>query len=390
MRGRGTGSTRGGSSRTGSETSSQVSRTTTAKPSDADFYKAVLCPRGIIIDGGAKSVLASTHFSTSPPTKDRVSYYLKETKSGASRIWLDTKIESEDRGKDASNGQSNDEFVDYVVGEYKWMGDEKLCEAEFATFAKEHLIRGSIRHRPRDERVWAMHRMVEVVTKPVTIDSNTPKSNPTPWWSPPLIDAVSPPSRKYTYDIRPDCQYWLSLNFANPSYKRFYGDYVYETGGGVCPYFTIEFKKDASTYQTAQNQLATAAALALYNRCILKHEFLQATQTTWSQEIAQSIRHYGLTFSGCNWQFWCITPEILQQDVKAKFKWEGCKMSNLDRGKLLGRQEVEDFITWINEIHRWGITEHGKDCEADVKRCIDNGPSGVRTSSAVILQNLEQ
>jgi hypothetical protein len=58
-------------------------------------------------------------------------------------------------------------------------------------------------------------------------------------------------------------------------------------------------------------------------------------------------------------------------------------MENVSRGALQGEVEVEDFIDWVNEIHRWGLTVYGKACEADVKGCIDCGPSGIRTSSAV-------
>lgn len=195
------------------------------------------------------------------------------------------------------------------------------------------------------------HRLVEVVTKPKTVDSKTLLRTPRPWWSPPLIDP-SLPSKPYTYDIRPDCQYWLSLNFANRKYKRLYSEYVYENDSeAVCPYFTIEFKKDTSTYDTATNQLATAAALALHNRCILKHRHLQYINTPWSEVVASPIRHYGLTFSGSEYQFWCIKPNVSQQDIKADWTWQGCEILNVSRGELLEEIEVEDFIEWVNEIH---------------------------------------
>ena len=62
-------------------------------------------------------------------------------------------------------------------------------------------------------------------------------------------------------------------------------------------------------------------------------------------------------------------------------------MENVSRGTLQGEVEVEDFIDWVNEIHRWGLMVYGKACEADVKGCIDRGPSGIRTSSAVDVMN---
>ena len=60
-------------------------------------------------------------------------------------------------------------------------------------------------------------------------------------------------------------------------------------------------------------------------------------------------------------------------------------MENVSRGTLQGEVEVEDFIDWVNEIHRWGLTVYGKACEADVKGCIDRGPSGIQTSSAITI-----
>jgi hypothetical protein len=44
----------------------------------------------------------------------------------------------------------------------------------------------------------------------------------------------------------------LSLNFANREYKRLYKDFVFEnSGNAVCPYFTVEFKKDKGSDDTA-------------------------------------------------------------------------------------------------------------------------------------------
>jgi hypothetical protein len=372
-RGRGRGITLpiGGSTLPGSDTSSQSWRTVTAKPSDTDFYNLVLVPRGITINGTTNTILASRHFSTSPPKERRVEYYQEKTGNTASQVWLET----------------GEDFIKEVIGEYTWMKGHESCEAEFATYGKEVLIRRESRHRSRDERAWMTRRLVEVVTKPKTVDSETLPRKLRPWWSPPLIDP-SLPNKPYAYDIRPDCQYWLSLNFANREYKRLYREHVYENDGeAVCPYFTIEFKKDTSTYDTATNQLATAAALALHNRCILKHRYLQYTDTPWSEVVASPVRHYGLSFSGSEYQFWCIKPNVSQQDIKADWTWQGCEMYNVSHGKLLGAVEVEDFIEWVNEIHHWGLTVYGKACEEDVKGCIDYGPSGVRTSSAVVLNH---
>lgn len=60
----------------------------------------------------------------------------------------------------------------------------------------------------------------------------------------------------------------MLLSFADREYKRLYKDFVFENNrNAVCPYFTVKFKKDKGLDDTVTNQLATAAALALYNRC---------------------------------------------------------------------------------------------------------------------------
>ena len=36
----------------------------------------------------------------------------------------------------------------------------------------------------------------------------------------------------------------------------------------------------------------------------------------------------------------------------------------------MSRVGVKNFIKWVNEIHRWGLTVHGPGCERDVKVCM--------------------
>ena len=138
-RGRGTGPPRAGSSIAGSESGqiqTERTRNITAKPSDNDFYELVLLPRGIVINGSSSSMLSFTHFLTSAPTSQRKAYYQKESGSDASRVWLEI----------------DEAFVQDVTGEYNWMTTHRSCEAEFALYGKETLIRREIRHIPREQR----------------------------------------------------------------------------------------------------------------------------------------------------------------------------------------------------------------------------------------------
>src|SRR5271170_2711454 len=105
--------------------------------------------------------------------------------------------------------------------------------------------------------------MIELVAKPSVEDQ---------WTEPPiLLPNVS--ARLYGFDIRPDCTYWLSLQAFNRQWRDRIQDHAFVVyRRATCPYFTIEFKQDAST---AENQVAIAGAMALYNRYSLRSEYLQ-------------------------------------------------------------------------------------------------------------------
>ncbi|KAK8912072.1 hypothetical protein VCV18_012607 [Metarhizium anisopliae] len=47
---------------------------------------------------------------------------------------------------------------------------------------------------------------------------------------------------------------------------------------------------------------------------------------------------------------------------------------------MLNKQDVQHFIHWVNEIHRWGLSVHGPSCQKDVKFCIEGREQNVRTS----------
>ncbi|MCJ1359377.1 MAG: hypothetical protein MMC33_009379, partial [Icmadophila ericetorum] len=41
---------------------------------------------------------------------------------------------------------------------------------------------------------------------------------------------------------------------------------------------------------------------------------------------------------------------------------------------------VVNFVDWVNEIHRWGLTIHGPACELDIKISISKASKGIRNS----------
>ena len=140
----------------------------------------------------------------------------------------------------------------------------------------------------------------------------------------------------------------------------------------LCPYLTIEFKKDDSTLRKARNQVAVASALALYNRWKLKKDRLDAVKKPWSERHEKVLKHYALTFAGRSYEFWCIEPTLNSQGG-----WIGCRMYRLVQNDCEWREGVGWFVNWINEIHRWGLTD-GPSCERDIQYCIDSSSGYAR------------
>ena len=194
---------------------------------------------------------------------------------------------------------------------------------------------------------------------------------------PPILDRTVP-YKPYNFDIRPDCSYWISLQAFNPLYRKRVGEYVsVQKKRILCPYLTIEFKRDNSTLIKARNQVAVASALALYNRWKLAEarRVVTGKQRSGSERHKEVLKHYGLTFTGRNYEFWCMEPTLSSQE-----SWIGCRMYRLVKDELDSNEGVRLFVDWINEIHRWGLKIHGPSCEVDIKHCIDSTLGGVRTS----------
>lgn len=98
-----------------------------------------------------------------------------------------------------------------------------------------------------------------------------------------------------------------------------------------------------------------ASCIALYNRWKLRR-----TQVSeWTAEHRRPLRHYGLTFAGSQWEVWCTTPAAFDE-------WTGCCMRAVCRGDATVPADVVQLLQWINEIHFWGLTVHGKACKDDI------------------------
>lgn len=331
-------------------TSTSTKLSVAAKPADPDFSTVILNRRGIFIDFMSSSIDTFVHFGTSAPSTDRISHY--QQSNNATEVWLNVK----------------DEDVRGIQREYLYMNVYRLCEAEFSTYAKDTFLKADIRSiDPIPGRPWIVTRMVELVAKPDEAFN---------WTMPPVIDSNLPMNKRYDFDIRPDCSYWLSVQGFNPEYKNQIREWTFcKDDRMTCSYMTIEFKRDDVAYQAAINQLATFSALALYNRYLLKEKRLRATGKPWNIKKFGQLRHYGLTFTGWNYAFWCATP-IKSTD----FRWKGCNMRRIYQSNCSNSAGITTLVDWINEIHLWGLTVHAKSCESDVKHCIQQHSSGIRTS----------
>ena len=154
-----------------------------------------------------------------------------------------------------------------LSNEYKEMKTLGLCEEEFASLAKETFLRRSPRSLPdANDRQWRGERMLQLVTPP---------KESAHWRKPPILEPV-PSGVEWSWDIRPDCAYWLSLKGFNPRYRFQIQNCAYVRDWITCPYLTVEFKRDGVSEDTAVAQVAAAGSIALYNRYRLREAALEA------------------------------------------------------------------------------------------------------------------
>jgi len=134
-------------------------------------------------------------------------------------------------------------------------------------------------------------------------------------------------ARLYGFDIRPDCAYWLPLQAFNKNGGPELKTTLFVAYRRVAfPYFTIEFKRDDSTSSTAENQIAVAGAMALYNRYSLRSEHLRRTETKEHVSDIACLKHYSATFSRSCYSLWCMEPKFAEDET-----WNGCTMSRIFR-----------------------------------------------------------
>ena len=317
-------------------------------PYNADFNRNVLAPRWIKIDSSGIPMHAFAHFEVDEPRSDqsRRTHYTDDRMAAHSSVWVEV----------------DDNFVESVAKNYQRMDRRKMCEAEFASYAKEKLLKqDDFLLDKLGERAWKTERMLELVAKP---------EPDTLWKAPPVLEdlcsATDLSRSDYSFDLRPDCAYWLSLRAFNPDYLGEVENWAMVIQEEVtCPYVTVEFKKDNLAEARATSQVAAAASVALYNRYQVRKKRLELQGKQWTPRLTKIIRHYGLTLSGPRFTVWCVEPALSHYD------WAGCEMRVVCRGNCTRNADVRKLIHWINEIHFWGLTKHGPRLAKDVKYSIE-------------------
>ncbi|KAI0100044.1 hypothetical protein GGR51DRAFT_533652 [Nemania sp. FL0031] len=309
-----------------------------------DFSNIILRSCGIYISTKGPIVPdAFTHFGTEKPLQG---YSSLEGLSHAN-VWVE---------KDSAD-------LKRIAAEYLHMKGLDLCEEEFATRAKEVFLSGPWRSDEVSlDRQWRADRMIQLVCPPDESRAG--------WLPPPFLDGHG--DVRWSWDVRPDCAYWLSLKGINPEYRHQVPSCTFVRKYITCPYFTIEFKRDGQSKNVAENQVAAAGSLALYNRWRLYTDERKANKILAAEDIS-NIRHYTLTFVGPAFCVWVLQPTIRDG------QWNGCTMTSLLAADCIDEYAVEALIDWVNEIHRWGLSKHGPSCERDVKSILK--VSGVRTSN---------
>lgn len=315
-------------------------------PRSSKFTKLILHPRGIVInDTNIIVPSAFIHFNTTQPPPGETIDYANIPSLCEASIWVSL----------------NDQSIQDIVSEYKEMRGLGLCEEEFATFAKENFLRGDLRSRKvSQDRAWRADRMLQLVCLP---------KESAHWRIPPLLDDSTAAEMDWSWDIRPDCAYWLSLKGFNPQYRFQIQNCTFVRDWITCPYFTIEFKRDGESEDVAVRQVCAAGALALFNRHCLYHE---ARKSRPSLDFV-NIRHYTLTFIGHKFVFWILKPTCDDSGL-----WTGCTMTRLFGADCTDEYAIRELADWINEIHRWGLSQYGADCARDIKSVLNAG--GLRTS----------
>jgi len=325
-----------------SELSDIQSKATKVTSHSRHFKTLVLDPRRIVKENDEAYKNPYSHFETTAPPRGDLHDYTAIKDLDAAEVWLSL----------------SDDEVEQIIKEYQVMKNRRICEQEYATFATETFLRKQRRFitTPTD-RKWRAERMLQLFAPPTEVSH---------WVAPPSFEE----SPEFKFDLRPDCSYWLSLAGFNTAYRGELRSavYVHDQDWITCPYFTIEFKKHGQSIDQATWQACAAASMTLYNRYLLKCKALAVGAEEWTDFDRAQMKHYILTFVGSDYDIWMLRASFSE----GSSTWDGCSMKNICQSRCTSKVGMRRLESWINEIHRWGLSGHATGCQADVKRILEH------------------
>ena len=97
---------------------------------------------------------------------------------------------------------------------------------------------------------------------------------------------------------------------------------------------TIEFKKDDFDDVVAENQVAAASSVSLYNRFRLKEKALRVSGMQWTSQKLNFIQHYCITMKGSTYAVWLGTPIVTENSngMDASLTVSSKAISQLQKG----------------------------------------------------------
>jgi hypothetical protein len=87
----------------------------------------------------------------------------------------------------------------------------------------------------------------------------------------------------------------------------------------------------------------------------------------WTEKHFKQVRHYAITFTGYTATIWLVRLKAPVDMDFSTVSWTGCEAIQIGDCVYSYSQGLGDLVDWINAIHWWGITKHGRYCAGDIK-----------------------
>ncbi len=260
-------------------------------------------------------------------------------------------------------------ITDTVLQDLNFMRSLAFSDTEYIRYILETLLKRGCRQSEPMRSTQTRLTITELWYDPPRLKKGLPQPEdepPQPKKKNPWPNAANHGERKPEPPTYVDCTYWLPIaNTFSTMAQQAAKSFVFRLNEEfACPYFSVGYKEAELPIETVVHNVAAVSASFLYSRYRLKNATLDLSGERWDHNDMEVVRQYGLTFSREEYTFWCMAPILGQDD-----EWAGCNMAKVCVSKFLSKQGVEQFMHWINEIHRWGLNVHAVACESDLEAC---------------------